>query len=131
MPTYEYRCDTCGRQIEAIQSFTDPALTQCPHCESGTLRKLFGNVGVVFKGSGFYRNDARADAKKAAKSGEGSDASKDKADAGSGKDAAKQDSGSTPSSTPSPSPDSKSSSAGKETSGGGRSTTKKAPAPSQ
>lgn len=61
MPTYEYRCDSCGEQLEVIQSFTDPALTKCPHCADGQLRKLFGNVGVVFKGSGFYRNDSRND----------------------------------------------------------------------
>lgn len=131
MPTYEYRCDTCGRQIEVIQSFTDPALTQCPHCESGTLRKLFGNVGVVFKGSGFYRNDARADAKKAAKAGAGSGDSTEKADSGSGADKSKQDSGSAPSSPPSSSGDAKSSAAPKETPGGGPSPAKKAPAPSQ
>jgi putative FmdB family regulatory protein len=63
VPTYEYRCDNCGELTEAVQSFTDPALTQCPQCHAEALRKVFGNVGVVFKGSGFYRNDARAEAK--------------------------------------------------------------------
>ena len=58
MPTYQYACTTCGHQLEAVQSFTDAALTQCPECD-GKLRKLFGAVGIVFKGSGFYRNDSR------------------------------------------------------------------------
>lgn len=62
MPTYEYRCTDCGLQLEVVQSFSDDALTTCEAC-GGTLRKLFGNVGVVFKGSGFYRNDSR-DSKK-------------------------------------------------------------------
>ncbi|GGK30476.1 hypothetical protein GCM10010124_24080 [Pilimelia terevasa] len=59
MPTYQYACTACGHQFEAVQSFSDAALTQCPEC-AGKLRKLFSAVGVVFKGSGFYRNDARA-----------------------------------------------------------------------
>lgn len=66
MPTYEYRCDTCGTVIEAVQGFHDAPLRECPNCH-GALRKLFGNVGVVFKGSGFYRNDARAEGKPASK----------------------------------------------------------------
>ncbi|MDP5095427.1 MAG: hypothetical protein NWQ12_06135, partial [Candidatus Nanopelagicales bacterium] len=59
MPTYQYACTDCGHELEVVQSFTDDALTVCPDC-SGTLRKLFGNVGVVFKGSGFYRTDSRS-----------------------------------------------------------------------
>lgn len=59
MPTYAYACTVCGHQFEIQQSFTDESLTVCPEC-SGRLRKLFSSVGVVFKGSGFYRNDARA-----------------------------------------------------------------------
>ena len=58
MPTYQYACTACGHRFEAVQSFSDNALTQCPEC-SGKLRKLFGSVGVVFKGSGFYRTDSR------------------------------------------------------------------------
>ncbi|MBO3088875.1 FmdB family transcriptional regulator [Cellulomonas sp. zg-ZUI40] len=58
MPTYAYRCTACDHAFEAQQSFTDDALTVCPACE-GRLRKVFSSVGVVFKGSGFYRNDAR------------------------------------------------------------------------
>ncbi len=58
MPTYQYRCTECGEDLEAVQKFTDPALTTCPTC-SGQLRKVFNAVGVVFKGSGFYRTDSR------------------------------------------------------------------------
>ena len=58
MPTYQYACTECGHDFEAIQSFSDDSLTDCPACH-GRLRKVFGNVGVVFKGSGFYRNDSR------------------------------------------------------------------------
>ena len=59
MPTYQYACTECGHQLEAVQSFSDPALTECPNC-AGKLRKVFNSVGIVFKGSGFYRNDSRA-----------------------------------------------------------------------
>jgi putative FmdB family regulatory protein len=58
MPTYEYACNSCGHQFDAVQSFTDDALTICPQC-GGELRKVFGSVGIVFKGSGFYKNDSR------------------------------------------------------------------------
>jgi putative FmdB family regulatory protein len=56
MPTYEYRCKECGHEFEAVQSFSDDALTECPVCH-GHLRKVFGNVGISFKGSGFYKTD--------------------------------------------------------------------------
>jgi putative FmdB family regulatory protein len=59
MPTYPYACTVCDHRFEVVQSFTDDALTVCPEC-SGRLRKVFGSVGVVFKGSGFYRTDSRA-----------------------------------------------------------------------
>ena len=62
MPTYQYACTECGHRFEAVQSFSDAALSECPQC-SGRLRKLFSSVGVVFKGSGFYRTDSRAAAK--------------------------------------------------------------------
>ena len=58
MPTYQYACKECDHRFEAVQSFSDPSLTACPQC-SGTLRKVFSSVGVVFKGSGFYRTDSR------------------------------------------------------------------------
>ena len=59
MPTYQYRCTDCGHDLEAVQKFSDAALTECPSC-GGSLRKVFNAVGVVFKGSGFYRTDSRA-----------------------------------------------------------------------
>lgn len=62
MPTYSYACTECGNRFDAVQAFTDDALTTCPKC-SGKLRKLFGSVGVVFKGSGFYRTDNRESGK--------------------------------------------------------------------
>ena len=58
MPTYEYACKSCGERLEVQQRFTDDALTECPACQ-GQLRKVFGSVGIAFKGSGFYKNDAR------------------------------------------------------------------------
>jgi putative FmdB family regulatory protein len=59
VPTYEYACSNCESNHEIVQSMSDPTLTTCPSCGQETLRKQFGNVGVVFKGSGFYRNDSR------------------------------------------------------------------------
>lgn len=59
MPTYQYACTECGHAFEQVQSFSDDALTECPQC-SGRLRKVFNAVGVVFKGSGFYRTDSRS-----------------------------------------------------------------------
>jgi putative FmdB family regulatory protein len=58
MPTYQYRCADCGHFFEIVQSFSDDSLTECPEC-TGTLRKVFNAVGVVFKGSGFYKTDSR------------------------------------------------------------------------
>ena len=72
MPTYQYRCSECGNELEAVQKFTDAALSECPTC-NGSLRKVFNAVGVVFKGSGFYRTDSRNEAKKS--SGSKSDSS--------------------------------------------------------
>ncbi|MFC4122005.1 FmdB family zinc ribbon protein [Nonomuraea zeae] len=59
MPTYQYACNDCGEQLEVVQKFTDDALTVCPNCE-GNLRKVFSAVGIVFKGSGFYKTDNRS-----------------------------------------------------------------------
>ncbi|MBN6192484.1 MULTISPECIES: FmdB family zinc ribbon protein [Microbacterium] len=59
MPTYAYACTTCGHQFDAVQSFSDDALTVCPEC-GGPLRKQYGSIGVTFNGSGFYRTDSRA-----------------------------------------------------------------------
>jgi putative FmdB family regulatory protein len=58
VPTYEYECGSCHRRTEAVQRFSDPALTTCEHC-GGDLRKVFSAVGIVFKGSGFYKTDSR------------------------------------------------------------------------
>ncbi|HLN06005.1 MAG TPA: FmdB family zinc ribbon protein [Acidimicrobiales bacterium] len=72
MPTYEYSCKSCGEHLEVVQSFKDDALTECPNC-AGELRKVFGSIGIVFKGSGFYKNDSRTGhaASKAAAAGSG------------------------------------------------------------
>jgi putative FmdB family regulatory protein len=59
VPTYQYQCTACGEPLEVVQSFTDDALTVCPAC-GGQLRKLYNAVGIVFKGSGFYRTDSRS-----------------------------------------------------------------------
>ena len=58
MPTYQYRCKECEHEIEIVQSFTDEPLTECPEC-GGPLKKVYGNVGISFKGSGFYKTDSR------------------------------------------------------------------------
>ncbi|MDW4571383.1 FmdB family zinc ribbon protein [Microbacterium sp. M3] len=71
MPTYAYACKQCGHRFDAVQSFADPTLTECPEC-GGPLRKEYGSIGVTFNGSGFYRTDSRAGG--GAKTG-GSDAS--------------------------------------------------------
>jgi putative FmdB family regulatory protein len=65
VPTYSYACTECSNRFDAVQAFSDASLTTCPEC-NGRLRKLFGNVGVVFKGSGFYRTDSREAAKSSA-----------------------------------------------------------------
>lgn len=75
MPTYQYACTECGHQLEAVQSFTDDPLTVCPACQ-GRLRKQFGSVGVVFKGSGFYRTDSRNGANGNGAAGDGKAESK-------------------------------------------------------
>ncbi|MBS1897080.1 MULTISPECIES: FmdB family zinc ribbon protein [unclassified Microbacterium] len=59
MPTYSYACTACGHRFDAVQSFSDSALTECPECQ-GRLRKEYGSIGVTFNGSGFYRTDSRA-----------------------------------------------------------------------
>jgi putative FmdB family regulatory protein len=59
MPTYQYVCGQCDAPLEVVQSFSDDALTTCPECKAEALKKVYGSVGVVFKGSGFYRNDSR------------------------------------------------------------------------
>ncbi|HEU4332742.1 MAG TPA: FmdB family zinc ribbon protein [Lapillicoccus sp.] len=74
MPTYAYACTACGHAFDAVQKFSDAALTECPEC-AGRLRKVYTSIGVTFKGSGFYRNDSRASSS-SGKSGEKSTSEK-------------------------------------------------------
>ena len=73
MPTYSYACTACEHRFDTVQAFSDSSLTDCPEC-TGRLRKLFSSVGIVFKGSGFYRTDSRSDPVES--SGEGKNESK-------------------------------------------------------
>ena len=75
MPTYEYACKSCGEHLEVVQSFKDDALTECPAC-GGDLRKVFGSIGISFKGSGFYKNDSRSSSSTASKAKTGTDGAK-------------------------------------------------------
>lgn len=109
MPTYQYQCTECGEGLEAVQKFTDDALTECPNCQ-GRLRKVFSAVGIVFKGSGFYRNDSRGSS-----SGGGSGSSGGEKN---GKDAAKSSSGETSNSSSNGSSSSSSSSSSSTTPSG-------------
>ncbi|MGI8758985.1 MAG: FmdB family zinc ribbon protein [Acidimicrobiales bacterium] len=129
MPTYEYVCRSCDAHLEVVQRFDDESLTECPSC-AGSLRKVFGSIGIAFKGSGFYKNDSRKVAKSGNGAGsKGTDGSKESAkdgaktsDGGGGKEsgsgskdgaskeaapAAKESSGSKPSSASSSSSSSK------------------------
>lgn len=105
MPTYQYSCTACGEPLEVVQKFTDDALTECPAC-GGQLRKLYNAVGIVFKGSGFYRTDSRSGSSSTVPAG-GSGSS----DSGS--------TGSSPSSTPAASTSSPSTSSSSSSSSGG------------
>jgi putative FmdB family regulatory protein len=94
VPVYQYACTECGEQLEVRQSFTDDPLTVCPSCQ-GRLRKVLSAVGVVFKGSGFYRTDSRADAQASSngsssngKSADGSSSDKPATKSASGTDGA-------------------------------------------
>ena len=99
MPTYSYACTECDNRFDAVQAFSDDALTECPKCH-GRLRKLFGSVGVVFKGSGFYRTDSRDASKSSAKS-DNSSSKSDKSDASSSTSSS-SDKSTTSSSSPAP-----------------------------
>jgi putative FmdB family regulatory protein len=109
MPTYEYRCRTCGEELEVVQSFKDDPLTVCPNC-AGELKKVFSPIGISFKGSGFYRNDSRSSSSKGERKSEtkaesGTSPAKDsKGESSSGKDSSKSESSSSSSSTPAPAP---------------------------
>ena len=83
MPTYSYECTECGNRFDIVQAFTDDSLTTCEQC-AGRLRKLYNSVGVVFKGSGFYRTDSRESAKKPAASTNGSATKDSSSDTSSG-----------------------------------------------
>ncbi|MER5628656.1 FmdB family zinc ribbon protein [Streptosporangium sp. NPDC002544] len=74
MPTYQYACSACNHQFEIVQKFSDDALTECPSC-AGDLRKVFSAVGIVFKGSGFYRTDSRSSSSSTVSSSTSSDSS--------------------------------------------------------
>ncbi len=127
MPTYQYACTECDHAFEQVQSFSDDSLTVCPTCQ-GRLRKIFNAVGVVFKGSGFYRNDSRADAKateggsasqsgESGKSGKSEDKSGEKSGEKSGAKSGSGDSGSSASSSGSSSSDDSGSPSGSGRSG--------------
>jgi putative FmdB family regulatory protein len=117
VPTYQYACTACGHQLEAVQSFSDEPLTECPACE-GRLRKLFNSVGIVFKGSGFYRTDSRSSGADTGKNGGASKPAKSDSSSSGG------DSGSSNGSTAASSSSSSSSSASSSNgSGGGASKT--------
>ncbi len=94
MPTYSYACTACDNKFDIVQSFSDDALTECPQC-TGRLRKLFNSVGIVFKGSGFYRNDSRS----ASSSTESSSSSSDSGSSSSSSSTSSEKSSSTSSSS--------------------------------
>jgi putative FmdB family regulatory protein len=114
MPTYEYRCPDCGEHLEVVQSFKDEPLTTCPNCGRKNLRKVFGAIGIAFKGSGFYKTDSRAasSGKSGSRSASGSgsaDGGSSSSESGSG-GSSKSDSGSSKSDSGSSKSDSGSSS---------------------
>ena len=116
MPTYEYACKKCGEHLEVVQSFKDDALTECPAC-GGPLRKVFAPVGIVLKGSGFYKTDSRSASSKSA-------ARKEKKEASSSSDSSSSsESSSSSSSTKS---DAKSESKTKSDTGKGKADSKSA-----
>ena len=111
MPTYEYRCKACGHELEIVQAFTDDALTRCDSCGADQLRKVFGSVGISFKGSGFYKNDSRGKSsstaastggdKASSSSDSGSSSSSDSSSSTSSDSSSSTRSDKTPSATPS------------------------------
>jgi putative FmdB family regulatory protein len=114
MPTYEYACKSCDERLEVHQKFTDDALTECPAC-GGPLRKVFGNVGIAFKGSGFYKTDSRGTKSSSSTSSSTNGSSGDsssKSDSGSSDSSTKSDSGSKSESAPKKSDSSSTAAAG-------------------
>ncbi|WP_182899804.1 FmdB family zinc ribbon protein [Microbispora sp. H10830] len=98
MPTYQYACTACGEQLEAVQKFSDDPLTECPVCQ-GKLRKVFSAVGIVFKGSGFYRTDSRSSSSSTTTSTTTTSSSKSSGDSGKKEPATSTSSSSTSSSS--------------------------------
>jgi putative FmdB family regulatory protein len=126
MPTYEYACTSCGQHVDVVQSFSDDPLTTCPSC-GGTLRKVYAPVGIVLKGSGFYKTDSRSATKAGRSDGGGGDSSSAGADsAKDGSSASKAERTSDGATNGSGASGSKESKAG--TSGGDSSTGNSAPA---
>ncbi len=105
MPTYEYRCKDCGNDLEVVQAFTDDPLTECPSC-GGTLKKKFGSVGISFKGSGFYKNDARGGSSSTTASGTSSSTPSSSESSSGSSDSSSKTSSDSSSSTPSSPPSS-------------------------
>ncbi|MFE7188358.1 FmdB family zinc ribbon protein [Kitasatospora sp. NPDC057541] len=103
MPTYQYQCTECGNGLEAVQKFTDEPLTTCPDCQ-GRLRKVFSAVGVVFKGSGFYRTDSRSSSSSSVGGGSSSSSSSTSAAPSSSGSSGSSGSSSSKPSTPAASP---------------------------
>jgi putative FmdB family regulatory protein len=102
LPTYQYACTECGHAFEQVQSFSDDALSVCPECQ-GRLRKVFNAVGVVFKGSGFYRTDSRGkQAAAEASTSSSGDASKSSSDSSSSSSSSSSDSSSKSTKSPQP-----------------------------
>ena len=93
MPTYEYRCSSCGQHVEVVQSFSDDPLTECASC-GGPLKKVFAPVGIVFKGSGFYKTDSRKSTS-ASRDGGSKDKDSSPKDKASSKESSSNDSAST------------------------------------
>src|SRR5207302_2550396 len=98
MPTYEYRCRSCGEHLEVVQSFKDEPLTVCPTCE-GQLRKVFSPIGIAFKGSGFYKTDSRAGSGKKSESASASSSSSESKSESRGESKSSDSSSSSSSST--------------------------------
>lgn len=101
MPTYQYQCTECGNGLEAVQKFTDDALTTCPDCQ-GRLRKVFSAVGVVFKGSGFYRTDSRSSSSSSVGTGSSATAAGNGSSTGGSSTSSSSTSGSSTSASPAP-----------------------------
>ena len=136
MPTYEYHCDSCDRNFDVVQSFHDDPVTSCPTCGS-PVRKVFGNVGIVFKGSGFYKTDSRtgapakgsdADASTAPTAGSESSGPDSGSDSRSDSASTPKDGSSTTPAAPSPSPSAPATTSSTGSDNGKTSKAKKTPA---